>query len=38
MLGMLRVETDAPGERYRKKLLFFNVAKPSAAVPGGGGK
>lgn len=38
MLGMLRVETDAPWERYRKKLLFFNVAKPSAAVPGGGGK
>lgn len=38
MLGMLRVETDAPWERYRKKLLFFNVAKPSAAVPGGGGE
>jgi hypothetical protein len=36
MLGMLRVETDAPWERYRKKLLFFNVAKPSAASAGGG--
>ncbi len=38
MLGMLRVETDAPWERYRKKLLFFNVAKPSAARGGGGGE
>jgi len=38
MLGMLRVETDAPWERYRKKLLFFNVAKPSAAAQGGGGE
>jgi hypothetical protein len=33
MLGMLRVETDAPWERYRKKLLFFNVARPQPATP-----
>ena len=35
MLGSLRVETDAPWERYRRKLLFFSVARPGPAVKGG---
>jgi len=28
MLGVLRVETNAPYPRYQKRLLFFNVTKP----------
>lgn len=28
MLGVLRVETDAPYSRYTKRLLFFSVTKP----------
>ena len=35
MLGSLRVETDAPWERYRRKLLFFSVARPGPAAKGG---
>ena len=27
MLGVLRVETDAPYARYQKRLLFFNVSR-----------
>ena len=30
MLGVLRVETDAPYPRFKKRLLFFNVTKPKA--------
>ena len=33
MLGLLRVETDAPYPRYQKKLLFFNIVR--AAAPAG---
>ena len=33
MLGVLRVETDAPYARYQKKLLFFNVKRPKTAAP-----
>lgn len=33
MLGVLRVETDAPYARYQKRLLFFNVKRPKAAAP-----
>jgi hypothetical protein len=32
MLGVLRVETNAPYPRYQKRLLFFNVTKPKAAA------
>lgn len=31
MLGVLRVETDAPYPRYQKRLLFFNVMRPKIA-------
>ena len=30
MLGILRVETNAPFPRYQKRLLFFSVTKPKA--------
>lgn len=35
MLGMLRVDTDAPYSRYQKRLVFFSVTKPrpQAAAP-----
>lgn len=33
MLGVLRVETDAPYPRYQKRLLFFNVMRPKAEAP-----
>lgn len=32
MLGVLRVETDAPYPRFQKRLLFFNVKRPKAAA------
>jgi hypothetical protein len=32
MLGVLRVETDAPYDRYKKRLVFFNVMRPKAAA------
>jgi len=32
MLGVLRVETNAPYTRYQKRLVFFNVLRPKAAV------
>jgi hypothetical protein len=32
MLGTLRLDTDAPYPRYQKKLVFFNVLRPRAAV------
>ncbi len=28
MLGLIRVESDAPWERHRKKLIFFNITRP----------
>ena len=31
MIGVLRVETDAPYDRFKKRLLFFNVTRPKAA-------
>lgn len=30
MMGVLRVETDAPYPRFQKRLLFFNVKRPKA--------
>ena len=30
MLGILRVETNAPYPRFQKRLLFFSVTKPKA--------
>ncbi len=33
MLGVLRVETNAPYPRYQKRLLFFNVMRPKAGAP-----
>jgi len=33
MLGVLRVETNAPYPRYQKRLLFFNVLRPKAEAP-----
>lgn len=32
MLGVLRVETNAPYARFQKRLLFFSVTKPKAAA------
>lgn len=32
MLGVLRVETNAPYPRYQKRLVFFNVLRPKAAA------
>jgi len=35
MMGVLRVETDAPYVRFKKRLVFFNVIRPKAApAPG----
>ena len=35
MIGVVRVETDAPYDRFKKRLVFFNVTKPKAApAPG----
>lgn len=31
MIGVLRVETDAPYDRFKKRLLFFNVTRAKAA-------
>jgi hypothetical protein len=33
MLGVLRVETNAPYPRYQKRLLFFNIMRPKAGAP-----
>ena len=33
MLGVLRIETNAPYSRYQKRLVFFNVTRPKAAEP-----
>lgn len=31
MIGVVRVETNAPYDRFKKRLIFFNVTKPKAA-------
>lgn len=33
MLGVLRIETDAPYPRYQKRLIFFNVTKAKVTAP-----
>jgi len=33
VMGVLRVETDAPWMRFQKRLLFFNVTRPKPAAP-----
>jgi hypothetical protein len=33
VMGVLRVETDAPWTRFQKRLLFFNVMRPRPPAP-----